>query len=126
MIERIYSENAPRPVGPYSQAIRAGHFLFISGQLGIDPASGKLADDFEGQVRLALTNIGAILEKAGLSWDNVVKTTVYLTDMSLFQKFNEIYSEVLYSGPPARSAVAVKELPKGALVEVEAIAYCPE
>ncbi len=126
MIERIYSEKAPRPVGPYSQAIRAGHFLFISGQLGIDPASGELAGDFEGQVRLALANVGAILEKAGLSWDNVVKTTVYLTDMSLFGRFNEIYSEVLGSGLPARSAVAVKELPKGALVEVEAIAYCPD
>lgn len=126
MIERIYSEKAPRPVGPYSQAIRAGHFLFISGQLGIDPASGRLADDFEGQARLALANIEAILKKAGLAWDNVVKTTVYLIDMSLFHRFNEIYSEVVGSTLPARSAVAVKELPRGALVEVEAIAYCPD
>lgn len=124
MIEKIYSDKAPKPIGPYSQAIRAGPFLFVSGQLGIDPASGRLAEDFEGQVRLALANIRAVLEQVGLTWDDVVKTTVYLTDMSFFPKFNEVYSEVLGSGLPARSVVAVKELPKDALVEIEAIAYC--
>ena len=126
MIERIHTEKAPKPIGPYSQAVKAGHYLFVSGQLGIDPSSGKLGEGLEEQVNLALANVKAILEQASYSWMDVIKVTVYLTDISDFQRFNEIYSEAFHTGFPARSIVVAKELPKGARIEIEVVAYRPE
>lgn len=118
----IRSERAPAPVGPYSQAVHSGGMLFVSGQLGMHPATGKLAAGVEEQTRLALKNLEAILQDAGSSPEQVVKTTCFLADMDDFPRFNAIYGEMFSTDPPARSCIAVKTLPKNALVEVEAIA----
>ncbi|HHW24442.1 MAG TPA: RidA family protein [Bacillota bacterium] len=120
--EAISTDKAPAAAGPYSQAIRAGGFVFVSGQLGIDPATGELEEGFEAQAERALANLGAVLAAAGLSYGDVVKTTCFLTDMSNFAAFNSIYSRYFDTCKPARSCVAVASLPKGGLVEVEAIA----
>lgn len=123
MKEALFTDKAPRPVGPYSQAIRAGDLLFVSGQIPIDPSTGKLvSDDFEQQVRRALENVKAILEADGLTLDDVVKVTAFLTDPSKFQDFNRIYSEYFKGSYPARTTVFVSQLPAGAQVEVEVIA----
>ena len=123
-IEAIFTDQAPRPVGPYSQAIKAGDLLFISGQIPIDPKTGKLIEGpFETKVRRVLDNIKAIVEAAGGTLDNIVKVTVYIRDISLFQDFNKIYSEYFRGRPPARVVVEVSNLPLGAEIEVEAIAY---
>lgn len=124
MKEQISTTNAPAAIGPYSQAIMAGNTLYVSGQLGIVPATRQLAEGgVEAQARQSLTNIKSILEAAGLSMSNVVKTTCLLADIADFAAFNAIYSEFFPSAPaPARSAFAVKALPKAALVEIEAIA----
>jgi len=123
-IEAIFTDQAPRPVGPYSQAIKAGDLLFISGQIPIDPKTGKLIEGpFETKVRRVLDNIKAIVEAAGGTLDNIVKVTVYIRDISLFQDFNKIYSEYFRGRPPARVVVEVSNLPLGAEFEVEAIAY---
>lgn len=122
MKEQITSPNAPGAIGPYSQAIDTGAFVFASGQLPIDPATGTMPADITAQTRQSLTNVKAILESAGLTMDNVVKTTVFLADMSDFAAMNSVY-ETFFSSPyPARSAVAVKTLPKNALVEIEVTA----
>lgn len=124
-IKVIATEKAPGAVGPYSQAIQAGDFLFASGQIPLDPVKGRItAGTIEGQTEQSLKNVGAILEGAGLSYDNVVKTTVYLTNMEFFGKVNEIYAKYFQKTLPARSCVEISKLPKGALVEVEVIAYC--
>ena len=124
-IKVIATEKAPGAVGPYSQAIQAGDFLFASGQIPLDPVKGRItASTIEGQTEQSLKNVGAILEGAGLSYDNVVKTTVYLTNMEFFGKVNEIYAKYFQKTLPARSCVEISKLPKGALVEVEVIAYC--
>jgi len=120
--EAISTDKAPAAAGPYSQAIRAGGFVIVSGQLGIDPATGELEEGFEAQAERALANLGAVLAAAGLSYGDVVKTTCFLTDMSNFAAFNSIYSRYFDTCKPARSCVAVASLPKGGLVEVEAIA----
>jgi 2-iminobutanoate/2-iminopropanoate deaminase len=120
----IHSDKAPAAIGPYSQAISSGAGLvFVSGQLPIDPATGVFPEGgVKEQTRQSLTNAASILEAAGLSLKNVVKTTVFLADMADFAAMNEVYAQ-LFSAPfPARSAVAVKTLPKGALVEIECIA----
>ena len=120
----IHSDKAPAAIGPYSQAISSGAGLvFVSGQLPIDPATGAFPEGgVKEQTHQSLTNAAAILEAAGLSLKNVVKTTVFLADMADFAAMNEVYAQ-LFSAPfPARSAVAVKTLPKGALVEIECIA----
>lgn len=122
MKEVISTQFAPAAIGPYSQAIKTGNMLFISGQIPIDPATGLMADGIKAQTRQSIANIKAILKEAGLSIDNVVKTTVFLADMSLFGPMNEVYEAEFTSPYPARSAVAVKELPKQALVEIETIA----
>ncbi len=124
MKERINTSNAPAAIGPYSQAIDSGHGLvFVSGQLPIDPATGAFPEGgVQEQTRQSLTNAKAILEAAGLNLGNVVKTTVFLADMGDFAAMNEIYAQFFSEPFPARSAVAVKTLPKGALVEVECIA----
>ena len=118
----IQSQRAPAAIGPYSQAIQAGHILFASGQLGLDPQSGKLQEGVEAQARQALTNIQAVLQEAGSSIDRVVKTTIFLADMADFAKVNAVYGEVFQQEPPARSTVQVAALPLGGRVEIEVIA----
>lgn len=118
----IATLNAPGAIGPYSQAIDTGAFVFASGQIPINPADGKIPEGIKAQTAQAIANAAAILKEAGLSLDNVVKTTVYLHDMGDFQAMNEVYAESFSAPFPARSAVAVKELPKKVLVEVEVLA----
>ncbi len=118
----IATEKAPGAIGPYSQAVEVGNLVFTSGQIPLDPATGTMPEGIEAQTRQSLTNVKNILEAAGLSLDNVVKTTVFLADMSLFAPMNAVYAEFFQAPYPARSAVAVREIPKGALVEVETIA----
>ncbi len=122
-MQAIHTEKAPKAIGPYSQAIKVGNLVFASGQVPIVPATGEFVEGgIQEQTRQALTNAQAILEEAGTSLKNVVKTTVYLSDMANFAAMNEVYAEFFAQPYPARSAVAVKALPKGALVEVECIA----
>ena len=122
-MKEISTTQAPAAIGPYSQAIVTGKLVFVSGQVPIDPATGKVVvGDIRAEARQSLTNVAAVLGAAGCSTSDVVKTTVYLTDMADFAAVNEVY-ESFFSRPyPARSAVAVKALPKGARVEVECIA----
>ena len=123
MKEEIRTEKAPGAIGPYSQAVKAGGLIFVSGQLPIDPKTGEMPGDIQEQTRKSLENVKAILEEAGSSMLNVVKSTVYLSDMSYFGPMNEIYGEFFKGGVyPARAAFAVKELPKGAKVEIEVVA----
>jgi 2-iminobutanoate/2-iminopropanoate deaminase len=118
----IATTNAPGAIGPYSQAIDCGTFIVTSGQLGIDPATGEMPADIAGQTRQSLTNVKALVEAAGLTMDNVVKTTVFLQNMSDFAAMNAVYGEFFTEGQyPARSAVEVGALPKGGLVEIETI-----
>lgn len=119
----ISTKQAPAAIGPYSQAIQVGNLVYTSGQIPINPATGVLIEgSVKEQTRQSLTNVKAILEEAGLSMANVVKTTVFLADMADFAAMNDVYSEFFAEPYPARSAVAVKTLPKGALVEIEVIA----
>lgn len=121
--EIISTPNAPKAIGPYSQAIRVGDYLFCAGQIGLDPATMELvAGGVEAQARQALTNLKHVIEAAGSGMDRVVKTTVFLTDMANFAAMNAVYAEFFPENPPARSAIAVAGLPKGGLVEIEAIA----
>ncbi len=121
-MEKIYTEKAPAAIGPYSQAVKAGGMVYTSGQIAIVPASGNIeAKDIQGQTKQVMENLKAVLTAAGTSFDNVVKTTCFLADIADFGAFNEIYGSYI-TGKPARSCVAVKDLPKGALVEVEVIA----
>ena len=123
MKEIIASENAPAAIGPYSQAIKVGGLLFVSGQLPIDMATGVFPADIKEQTKASLTNAGTILEKAGSSLQKAVKTTVFLSDMNNFGAMNEVYASFFPNGGyPARSAVQVARLPKDALVEIEVIA----
>jgi 2-iminobutanoate/2-iminopropanoate deaminase len=118
----ISTSKAPAAIGPYSQAIKVGNLLYTSGQIPIDLATGNIVSgDIKEQTRQALSNIKAILEEAGLTMNNVVKTTVFLTNMEDFTEMNSIYAEFFSEPFPARSAVAVRTLPKGVLVEIEAI-----
>ncbi len=119
----IESANAPKAVGPYSQGIDAGDFFFLSGQIPIDPASGKLVSgDMQAQVRRVLTNIAAVLGEEGLGFEDVVKTTVFLVDMGDFAVLNGLYAEYFGDSRPARSTIGVAALPLGARVEIEVIA----
>lgn len=122
----IATSLAPAAVGPYSQAIRAGGLVFTAGQIGLDPASGKLATGLESQVEQALSNLRAVLDAAGSSLDQVVKTTVFLADMADFAQVNAIYGRAFSGAPPARSTVQAAGLPLGALVEIEAIALASD
>lgn len=122
MKKAISTTNAPGAIGPYSQAIAVGDFLFISGQIPVNSADGSIPEGIKAQTQQSISNIKAILAETGLSIDNVIKTTVFLADMSLFGDMNEVYAENFTSPFPARSAVAVKELPKQVLVEIETIA----
>ena len=127
-MKKIISTNeAPSAIGPYSQAVRSGSFLFCSGQIPLDPKSGQIVSgDIAAQTRRVLDNIAAVLRAEGFTFDNVVKTTIFLTDLGDFQTVNEVYSSYFKQGPPARSTVQVSALPKGAKIEIEAIARAGE
>lgn len=118
----ISTTKAPGAIGPYSQAIDLGAFVFASGQIPIDPATGEIPEGIQAQTAQSLANVCAILDAAGLTVANVVKTTVFLSDMANFGAMNEEYAKVFTAPYPARSAVAVRELPKGVMVEIEVIA----
>lgn len=120
--ERIRTDGAPKAIGPYEQGAVAGGWLYTAGQIGLDPATGELVEGVEAQALRALQNLEAILAAGGAGWPDVVKTTVYLADMADFQRVNAVYAEVLAEPFPARSTVAVAELPRGARVEIDAVA----
>ena len=122
MKKEIKTTNAPGAIGPYSQAVMTGNLIFVSGQLPIDPATGEMPADIKAQTACSIANIKAILAEAGATLDNVVKTTVFLSDMADFGPMNEVYASEFKEVYPARCAFAVKELPKKALVEIEVIA----
>ena len=122
MKKEINAAGAPGAIGPYSQAIDAGAFVFASGQIPINPATGEIPEGIKAQTAQSLANVKAILEAAGLTMDNVVKTTVFLSDMDNFAPMNEVYAEAFAAPYPARSAVAVRTLPKNVLVEIEVLA----
>ena len=123
MRQRIHTDKAPKAIGPYSQAIRAGGLLFVSGQIALDPKSGEVLDgDVAAQTERLMTSATAILEAGGASMESVLKTTVYLTDMAHFAPMNEVYGRFFRSDPPARSTVAVAGLPRNVLVEIDFVA----
>lgn len=124
MKEILNSKKAPGAIGPYSQGVKAGGFIYVSGQLPIDVKTGEMPREIKEQTRQSLENVKAILEEAGATMEDVLKSTVYLADMELFVPMNEVYGEFFSEGNyPARAAFAVKELPKKALVEIEVVAY---
>ncbi len=118
----VLTSTAPAPVGPYSQAIRAGNLIFVSGQLPIDPATGAMPDSIADQTRNVLRNVEAVLAAAGASLADVVKTTVFMTDLAEFPAMNQVFATFFTDKPPARATVEVAHLPKGARVEIDAIA----
>lgn len=118
----IATEKAPAAIGPYSQGIKANGMVFVSGQLPVDSATGELLTEIAAATRQSLTNLAAVLAAGGCTMDQVVKTTVFLSDLKDFVAMNEVYSEFFKTNPPARSTVQVAALPKGAVVEIEAIA----
>lgn len=121
-MNKIHTNNAPEAIGPYSQAVECGGLIYTSGQIAINPESGQIeSNDIKGQTTQVMKNLTAVLEAAGSSVDNAIKTVCFLADMNDFVSFNEIYGEY-FTSKPARSCVAVKQLPKNALVEVEVIA----
>ena len=122
----VSTAGAPSAIGPYSQGIVAGGLVFCAGQVGLEPASGELVAGVEAQAERALRNLAAVLDAAGCTFDDVVKTTVFLADIADFQAVNAVYGRFMPDPPPARSTFAVGALPKGALVEVEAIAVAPD
>ena len=123
MLKKVYTSNAPEAIGPYSQAIICGNMLFTSGQVPINPATGNVeTEGITDQATQVMKNLAAVLEEAGTSFDKVVKTTCFLSDMNDFAAFNAVYAEYFSENKPARACFAVKDLPKGALVEIEAIA----
>jgi 2-iminobutanoate/2-iminopropanoate deaminase len=120
----INTDAAPKAIGPYSQAVLVDGFLYTAGQIAIDPATGEMIEaDIEKQTERVLENIRAILKAAGMDFNNVIKTTVFVTNMGDFAKINEIYGKYFKENPPARSLVEVKSLPKGALIEIEVVAH---
>ncbi len=122
----ISTADAPAAIGPYSQAIRAGNMLFVSGQIPLNPQTGEMVGTTAAeQARQVLNNLKAVLQAAGTSLDNVVKTTIFLTDLTQFAEVNAVYAEFFPQNPPARSTIQVSALPRGAQVEIEAIAIIP-
>ena len=119
----LTTEKAPAAIGPYSQGIKANGMVFVSGQLPVDPATGELLTEIAAATRQSLTNLAAVLAAGGCTMDQVVKTTVFLSDLKNFTAMNEVYSEFFKTNPPARSTVQVAALPKGAVVEIEAILH---
>ncbi|MEW6012845.1 MAG: RidA family protein [Elusimicrobiales bacterium] len=122
MKEIVSTDKAPKAIGPYSQAVKSGNFIFVSGQLPIDPSNQQMPQTVSEQTEICIKNIKNILESAGFSIKDIVKTTVFMTDLSKFNEMNSKYAEFFDSNPPARATVEVKALPKGATVEIEAIA----
>ena len=122
MKEVISTKNAPGAIGPYSQGIKVGNLVFTSGQIPLNPANGEMAETIEEQTKQALENVKAILEESGTCMDNVIKTTVFLTDLNDFTKMNDIYATYFTGEKPARSAIEISKLPKDAKIEIEAIA----
>ncbi len=121
--QAVSASNAAKPIGPYSPAIRAGSLLFLSGQVGFDPSTGALVDgDISAQTDQVMRNIGALLKAAGTDFSHVVRTTVFLADMSEFAKMNDVYARYVVDPPPARSTVQVARLPRDARVEIDVIA----
>lgn len=118
----IHTTNAPAAIGPYSQAIEANGMLFISGQIPVNPATGEIPEGITAQTQQVMANIAAILKEAGYSFDEVVKTTCLLSDIANFSAMNEVYAQSFTTNPPARAAFAVRDLPKGVMVEIEVIA----
>jgi 2-iminobutanoate/2-iminopropanoate deaminase len=119
----VHTDKAPAAIGPYSQGIVAGNFLFTAGQIALDPATGQIVQgDVTAQTERVLENLTAVLESAGASWADVVKTTVYLQDMADFPRVNEVYGRMIGGARPARSTVQVSGLPRGVLVEIDAVA----
>lgn len=125
MRQTINTTAAPAAIGPYCQAVRAGDFVFTSGQMGLDPESGALVEGIEAQTRQVLANLSAVLRAAGTSLDDVIKSIIFLADMGDFQTVNMIYASQFAADPPARSTVQVAALPRHALVEIEMVAYAP-
>ncbi len=124
--EIVATDKAPQAIGPYSQAVKVGPLVYTAGQIGIDPATGEIVPGgVEAETRQALTNLKHVLEAAGSSLDLVIKTTVFLRDINDFARMNAVYAEFFTEGFPARSAVQAAALPKGAAVEIEAVAYVP-
>ncbi len=123
MKKELKTDKAPCPIGPYSQGIEFKDFVFLSGQIGIEPETGNLKKGLKEQTKQVLENIKSVLDSYGLSFDNVIKTTIFLRNIKDFPKVNEIYAGYFNPPFPARSTVAVKELPKGALIEIEVIAH---
>ncbi len=122
----VSSDDAPKAIGPYSQAVKANGFLFSSGQIAIDPKSGQMTVlDIVGQTRQVMENLRAILDSEGIGFEDVVKSTVYVTDLGDFQQVNEVYGSYFTSDPPARTTVQVAALPKGAKVEIDIVAALP-
>ncbi|MDA0714809.1 MAG: Rid family detoxifying hydrolase [Bacteroidetes bacterium] len=123
MKQAIFSKNAPAPIGPYSQGIRHGQMIFLSGQVAIDPATGDLVmDSIEAETRQVMANIKALLDSEGLGFDHVVKSSIFLSDMALFNQVNAVYATYFDETPPARETVAVAGLPKGVNVEISVTA----
>ena len=119
----VATDKAPAAIGPYSQAIKAGEFLYVSGQIPVDPATGNIPGEISAQARQSLENLKAIVEAAGYTLSDVVKTTVFAADIADFAKVNEVYAEYFSKEAPARSFIAVKDIPKGVRVEIEAVAW---
>lgn len=120
----VKTDKAPAAIGPYSQAVMVGDFLYTSGQIGLDPVTGQLVEGgIEAQAERVMENLKAILEAAGMSFENVIKTQVFITNMGDFGKVNEVYGKYFKGNPPARSCVEVSALPRGALIEIELIAH---
>jgi 2-iminobutanoate/2-iminopropanoate deaminase len=121
--QAVHSDKAPKAIGPYSQAVRVGDFIFCSGQVGLDPATGNIVEGgIEAQTRRALQNLGEVLQAAGSSLNKAVRTTVFLADMNDFQKMNAAYAEFFPAPPPARSTVQVARLPRDAAIEIDVVA----
>lgn len=125
-IRTYHTDRAPAAIGPYSQAVSSGKWLYTSGQIGLDPASGEMVDGFDAQARQVLANLRAVLAAAGLDFSDVVKATIYVTDLACFPRLNELYGEAMGNHRPARSTVQVAALPKGGLVEIDLVARLRE
>ncbi|RNC68860.1 MAG: RidA family protein [Desulfuromonadales bacterium] len=122
MKQTVATDKAPKAIGPYSQAVKSGGFLFLSGQIPLDPATGELVPgDIRAQAGRVMENIAAVLEEAGAGFDSIVKSTIFLTDLGNFAAVNEVYGSYFEAAPPARSTVEVKGLPRAALVEIEVV-----
>ena len=122
---KVQTPDAPQPIGPYSQAIVANGFMFLSGQVGVNPSTGEMAGDVVAQATQVIANLRSVLAAEGLTFEHVVKTTIFLTDLADFGRVNDVYGACFAADPPARATVQVAALPRGAKVEIEAVAALP-